>query len=238
MSSTILQAPGNPQVDGDAFAEPEEAKNPFLVALGERARELSIELIDGFKRLGAARSLGDITFLLARVMEADDSVAKAAMYGLNRASGRTSELEEAWIVFALVRSGVDDAMLRAIAHAESRFDEKAVSPKGAQGVMQLMPATARETARRHGIPVDEALAHAAQPTPCGVSVKLKAFAVILKHQVQVGVDDHRCGRRLSRARQAEPRSGVRPLGASAPHWQTARPSSCAGRRSLPRRCAG
>jgi hypothetical protein len=40
-------------------------------------------------------------------------------------------------------SGVEDAWLRAIAHAESGFDAKAVSPKGAQGVMQLMPATAR-----------------------------------------------------------------------------------------------
>lgn len=37
------------------------------------------------------------------------------------------------------RIGVEDAWLRAIAHAESGFDEKAVSPKGAQGVMQLMP---------------------------------------------------------------------------------------------------
>ena len=34
---------------------------------------------------------------------------------------------------------VDDAFLRAIAHAESGFDQKAVSPKGAQGLMQLMP---------------------------------------------------------------------------------------------------
>lgn len=42
------------------------------------------------------------------------------------------------------RTGVDDAYLRAIAHAESGFDAKAVSPKGAQGVMQLMPATARD----------------------------------------------------------------------------------------------
>ena len=40
-------------------------------------------------------------------------------------------------------SGVDDALLRAIAHAESGFNPRAVSPKGAQGVMQLMPATAR-----------------------------------------------------------------------------------------------
>jgi len=41
------------------------------------------------------------------------------------------------------KHGLDDAWLRAIAHAESGFDAKAVSPKGAQGIMQLMPATAR-----------------------------------------------------------------------------------------------
>lgn len=39
---------------------------------------------------------------------------------------------------------VDDAFLRAIAHAESAFDANAVSPKGAQGVMQLMPDVQRE----------------------------------------------------------------------------------------------
>lgn len=42
------------------------------------------------------------------------------------------------------KTGVEDAWLRAIAHAESGFDEKAVSPKGAQGVMQLMPDVAAE----------------------------------------------------------------------------------------------
>ncbi|HEX2596523.1 MAG TPA: lytic transglycosylase domain-containing protein [Luteimonas sp.] len=41
------------------------------------------------------------------------------------------------------RTGVDDAWLRAIAHAESGFDPGARSPKGALGVMQLMPAVAR-----------------------------------------------------------------------------------------------
>jgi len=39
---------------------------------------------------------------------------------------------------------VDDAWLRAIAHAESDFDAKAVSSKGAKGVMQLMPEVATE----------------------------------------------------------------------------------------------
>lgn len=61
------------------------------------------ELIDGFKRLSAARSVNELTSLCARVIEADERTAKAAIYGLNRASGKTSELEEAWIVHALVR---------------------------------------------------------------------------------------------------------------------------------------
>ena len=39
---------------------------------------------------------------------------------------------------------IEDAWLRAIAHAESGFIADAVSPKGALGIMQLLPATAVE----------------------------------------------------------------------------------------------
>lgn len=61
------------------------------------------ELIDGFKRVAAARTVRELETLCARVIDADERSAKAAIYGLNRASGKTSELEEAWIVHALVR---------------------------------------------------------------------------------------------------------------------------------------
>ncbi len=44
---------------------------------------------------------------------------------------------------AAASTSLDEAWLRAIAHVESRFQAKIVSPKGAMGVMQLMPATAR-----------------------------------------------------------------------------------------------
>ena len=66
-------------------------------------RQDRYELIDGFKRLGAVRGLAQIPRLSARLMEADERTAKAAIYGLNRAGGRTRELEEAWIIQALVR---------------------------------------------------------------------------------------------------------------------------------------
>lgn len=46
------------------------------------------------------------------------------------------------IRLASQESGVDEAFLRAIIHAESAFNPRAMSIKGAQGLMQLMPGTA------------------------------------------------------------------------------------------------
>ena len=43
-------------------------------------------------------------------------------------------------------------LLFALSRQESSFEPTIASPAGARGLMQLMPATARETARRHNIP--------------------------------------------------------------------------------------
>jgi ParB-like chromosome segregation protein Spo0J len=71
---------------------------PVVVCL----REGRPELVDGFKRRAAAALLPWRT-LSVRVVEADEAQAKAAIYGLNRTGSRPQQLEEAWIVHALVR---------------------------------------------------------------------------------------------------------------------------------------
>jgi len=73
--------------------------SPIVVCL----QEGSHVLIDGFKRLRAARKLKGMTALWAYRLEVDEQGSKAAIYNLNRVAQRPQEMEEAWIVYALVR---------------------------------------------------------------------------------------------------------------------------------------
>jgi hypothetical protein len=66
-------------------------------------RDDQLELLDGFKRHAAARQVAGLTTLSVRVLAVDESAAKAAILGLNSGQRRACELEEAWIVQALVR---------------------------------------------------------------------------------------------------------------------------------------
>ena len=60
------------------------------------------ELVDGFKRLHASRGICHLPTLRARVLEVGGRGAKAAVLCLNWVSRSVSDVEEGWVVRALV----------------------------------------------------------------------------------------------------------------------------------------
>jgi ParB-like chromosome segregation protein Spo0J len=119
-------------------------------------REERAHVLDGFTRWEAAREVRGMTTLSVRLVELDDQRAKAAIYGLNQTGRRPYELEEAWLVQALVRE--DGLSQTAVAELLGRHKSwvcrrLALLEKLADEVRQEMevgllpPSTARELAR-------------------------------------------------------------------------------------------
>jgi soluble lytic murein transglycosylase-like protein len=63
---------------------------------------------------------------------------------------------------AAVQFGLPAALIKAVVKAESNYQVRAVSPAGAQGLMQLMPATARELGVTDPFDIDQNIRGGAQ----------------------------------------------------------------------------
>jgi hypothetical protein len=68
----------------------------------------------------------------------------SAHVGLGLVSKPKIDLYSDIFIAAAKTNKIEDAWLRAIAHAESDFQADAISPKGAQGIMQMLPATSMQ----------------------------------------------------------------------------------------------
>ena len=124
------------QIDDNAAAVPNlwGAMGVFSGTLYERQQDG--RTVYGTRKLpGAVKVLG---------FTVKTPPGEPAHVGLGKVGKPRLDRHAAQFRAAAKATGVEDAWLRAIAHAESGFDADAVSPKGAQGVMQLMPKTARE----------------------------------------------------------------------------------------------
>ena len=118
------------------------AKIPNLWgANGKQSGVLYQRQQDG-KTVYSTRNLSNSTPVLAYTVTPPPGAFAHA--GLGKVGKPKTNIHSEIFLAAAKANKIDDAWLRAIAHAESNFDDKAVSPKGAQGIMQMMPTTSAQ----------------------------------------------------------------------------------------------
>jgi len=116
-----------------------------VLANGFRIHADSHSVEDGVMRLETSQGAieipaGTVTGIEQEDYQAPPAAAKPATPEMQHAQLTAQEL----ITRAAIQAGLPPALVHSIARAESAYHTDAVSPKGAIGLMQLMPATAAE----------------------------------------------------------------------------------------------
>ncbi len=126
---------------GTAVASMAEAQPGDLIAWDNSGRNVGADhiaiYIGGGKMIEAPRTGLDIR--VSDVAEAPDYIRRV-LPGSSTPAEQTPYAD--LFADASARHGVSSRLLAAVARQESSFDASAVSPAGAQGLMQLMPGTA------------------------------------------------------------------------------------------------
>ena len=124
----------------------------LLTAAGDRERQRAFVL--RLAELSEAGSWKDMAASLAHEIDRPDLAVAVARQAIRAG---TPLVRNGYPVLAIAENGTDPygiemPLVHAIVRQESAFDVRAVSSAGAQGLMQLMPGTARSVASMLGLP--------------------------------------------------------------------------------------
>jgi cell wall-associated NlpC family hydrolase len=134
---------------GTPVASMDQAKPGDLIAFGSPVDHIGIYAGDG--KMIVAPSRGDVVKVqdvyreptaIRRILPSAGAVGAVPAAGGGAPQGPAAYA--AMFRAAEVRNGLPAGLLNAIAKHESSYNPNAVSPAGARGLMQIMPATARE----------------------------------------------------------------------------------------------
>lgn len=113
----------------------------------DRGESVLLDLGKGNEMLVPAESVLDIREYVPPPPEPEPQSPKVTLIRVGPPLPRWRDRAGVWsemVEEAAQRNKVDPALIVAVGLVESRLDAWALSPKGAQGVMQLMPGTARQ----------------------------------------------------------------------------------------------
>lgn len=145
-SSTVTASPAAAHT-APARSQPVAASAPSYQAPRVVQGQVYSYIKDGVRHYSSRKPQGVASATALRTIRysyIETCYACAARPGVNFGTVRLNTAAYRDEIAAAARQhGVDEAIVRAIIHAESAYNPNALSRAGAQGLMQLMPATAR-----------------------------------------------------------------------------------------------
>lgn len=132
-----------------AAARPASAELIFFAA--DRSMSVNAHRFDGDSVIVSLRGGGEMTFaraLITRIapdeVPYDEPAEVADAAPISAVPAQLSTAYDPLIEQASIEQGIDARLVRAVIQVESAYQPRARSPKGAMGLMQLMPQTARQ----------------------------------------------------------------------------------------------